>query len=550
MTIELRPYQKTVKGEVYAHWNQGAMNVLVEQPTGSGKTFFMADVFHDHKGAACAIAHRQELVSQISLALARAEVYHNIIAASKTVQFIANYHNQEINRSYFHPQAPVTVASVDTLLRRDLGSWADQVTLWAQDEAHHTLKENKWGKAAKLFRNARGLGVTATPIRADGSGLGRHADGLFDVLIEGPTMRELMSMGYLTDYRVFAPPSDMDLTDVQVSQRTGDYNPHQLRQASHKSHIVGDVVEQYLRIAAGRLGVTFAVDVETASEIAERYRQFGVRAEVVSAKTPDATRINLIRRFRNRELDQLVNVDLFGEGFDLPAIEVVSMARPTQSYSLFAQQFGRALRPMQGKDYAIIIDHVGNIIRHGLPDAPRVWSLDGRERGARGKRDPSVIPVTACENCMMVYERIKVACPFCGHRPEPQGRARPEQVDGDLFELSPDTLAQMRGEVFKTIESPTDLKRRMSFAQAPDVAIASAVKHRRENFDVIQSTRRDLVHQINCWGAHWEAQGDNRQEAYRRFFHRFGMDVLTAQMLSKKDAEELTQKIKDDYANT
>jgi len=543
---ELRPYQTQAKHELYDAWNSGIKNILVTMPTGAGKTIFTSEIFHEHRGAAAAIAHRQELVSQLSLALAHQGVYHNIIAARPTVRFISTFHTHEIGRSFFHPQAPITVAGVDTLLRRDLGSWAHQVTMWMQDEAHHVLRKNKWGKAAALFPNARGLGVTATPDRADGQGLGRHAHGLFDHMIEGPTMRELITMGNLTDYRIFAPPSDFDLSQVDVSKATGDYNATQLRKASHKSHIVGDVVGHYIRIAAGKLGITFAVDVETATDIAERYRSMGIPAEVVSAKTPDRLRVELISRFRRRELLQLVNVDLFGEGFDLPAIEVVSMARPTQSKALFTQQFGRALRPMEGKGDALIIDHVGNIMRHGLPDAPQTWTLDARERGTRGKRDESIIPVTACENCMSVYERHLVACPFCGHRPEPQGRARPEQVDGNLFELSHEALQQLRGQVAHVLETPEALKARMRFANAPIIAINSAVKNRTDNYEFIKQRQSELTEVINWWGAFQEAKGDTREEAYRRFYTKFGMDVLTAQTMVKNDADELTKRIRHD----
>ena len=166
------------------------------------------------------------------------------------------------------------------------------------------------------------------------------------------------------------------------------------------------MVDHYLRIAKGKLGVTFAVDVEAAGDIATAFKKAGVPAEIVTAKTPDTLRASILRRFRNRELLQLVNVDLFGEGFDLPAIEVVSMARPTQSFSLFAQQFGRALRPMDGKEHAIIIDHVGNVHRHGLPDAPRDWSLDRRERRS-SKNVDIVIPTRTCPECAGAYERIR-----------------------------------------------------------------------------------------------------------------------------------------------
>lgn len=546
--FEDRQYQNDIEQGVYSSWQAGMMNVLIVLATGGGKTAVVSKIFKKHQGAGIAIAHRQELVSQISLALARLGIYHNLIAPQNIVKFISMYHTMELGRTFFHPQAPVTVAGVDTLLRRDLGQWAHQVTLCFQDEAHHVLRDNKWGKAAALFPNAKHLGTTATPRRADGNGLGRYAQGIFDVMVQGPSMRELINMGYLTDYRVFAATSDLDLRNVDISSATGDFNQHQLREATHESRIVGDVVDHYFDVARNKLGVTFAVDVETASEIAAKYRSYGLAAEVVSAKTPDRIRVDLINRFKRREILQLVNVDLFGEGFDLPAIEVVSMARPTQSLALFMQQFGRALRPMEGKDKAIILDHVGNTVRHGLPDAPREWSLENRERRARIKGDDDVVPVTACTNCMAVYERVMTACPYCGERPIPQERSKPEQVDGNLFELSPDALAQLRGEVAATRETPEALKRRMSFAGAPSVAINSAVKHRQENYQEHHAVLDQLTDSINWWGAHIEAQGVSREEAYKRFFHRFGVDVLTAQTLKMGDAIDLTNRIRGDYA--
>ena len=178
-----------------------------------------------------------------------------------------------------------------------------------------------------MFPNARGLGVTATPLRADGKGLGRHADGLMDAMVVGPSMRDLVLRGYLTDYRIFAPPNDIDLSAVPTSAG-GDFSPVPLRAAVHQStKIVGDVVQHYLRIARGKLGVTFAVDIEAAEEIAIAYRTAGVTAEVVTSKTPEIVRAQVLRRFRNREVLQLVNVDLFGEGFDLGKTDVGEFTR-------------------------------------------------------------------------------------------------------------------------------------------------------------------------------------------------------------------------------
>ena len=541
--MNLRPYQAQQVAAIYEAWNAGHKNVLASLPTGGGKTVEFAHILHEHPGASCAIAHRQELVSQISLALAREGVYHRIIGPRSVVQWVSALHQKETGQDYHNPTARCAVAGVDTLIRRgeDLNGWRQQVTLWVQDEAHHVLQGNKWGKAAALFPNARGLGVTATPGRADGKGLGAHSDGLFDVLIEGPPMRWLIEEGHLTDYRIFAPASDLDLSAVSVSAATGDFNRHQLRQAAHRSHIVGDVIAEYEKHAPGKLGITFAVDVETAGDLATAYRAAGVPAESISAKTPDAVRTEMVDRFRRRELLQLVNVDIFGEGFDLPAIEVVSMARPTASYAVYAQQFGRGLRPLEGKDAALIVDHVGNVVRHRLPDGPRVWSLDRRNGGARRTTNGET-PITVCPMCTAAYPATERVCPHCGHYPEPAGRSSPRFVHGDLTELDAAALAELRGEVERIDVSPASVRARFERAGAPHMAGLGAEKQHRDR----QEAQRGLRDAIAWFGAYQRAAGTPDWQSYRVFWFRYGVDVLTAQALGRRDAETLETRIRED----
>lgn len=562
--MQLRPYQADGKNKVYLEWDDGKLYVLLVEPTGAGKTVIFSEIIKEHNGATCAIAHRQELVSQISLALARDGVRHKIIGPNKVVRLCVNIHMAELGVSYYDPSSSVAVAGVDTLVRRfdELSHWLNSVTLWVQDEAHHVLTGNKWGTAAGMFPNAKGLGVTATPTRADGKGLGRHADGVFDAMIVGPTMRDLINQGYLTDYRIFAPPSDIDLSQVPTGA-SGEFSPNKLKTAVRKSHIVGDVVSHYLRIAPGKLGITFASDVETATDIAAQFNDAGVPAAVVSAKTSDTDRILILRRFKNRELLQLVNVDLFGEGFDLPAIEVVSMARPTQSYALFVQQFGRALRLMidailsgkwatftdqerkahiaaSTKPQAIIIDHVGNVERHKLPDVSREWTLDRRDKRSRNKPDDA-IPVRTCLNdkCFAVYERIYNACPFCGHKPIPAPRSGPEQVDGDLTEITPDILAAMRGEIDHVDKHPETIRSELNSKYMPRIGVLAGIKRHVERQEIQEALRASIA-----WWAGWQrAKGREDSESYRRFYFAFGVDVMTAQTLKPKEAIELAGRI-------
>ena len=564
----LRPFQSTIKAAVFQHWQGGRQNVLIKSPTGSGKTVILSDIVRTVDRASAVIAHRSELVSQISLSLAREGVRHRIIGPDTLRRNCVSLQMDVLQRSFFDAGARVGVCGVDTLVNRDTKSdaWFSQVGLWVQDEAHHVLKSNKWGKAASMFPNALGLGVTATPSRADGKGLGSDNDGLFDALVYGPEMRELIDSGYLTDYKVFAPPSDVDYSEVTVTA-SGDLSLPKLRAAVHASDkIVGDVVKHYRKVCMeklGRLGlgVTFAVDVESAQEIAAAFNADGIPAEVVSANTPDLLRSQILRRFEQRQVLQLVNVDLFGEGFDLPAIEVVSMVRKTESWSLFVQQFGRALRLMISKElaarwgdmtdeqrlheiatsskpFALIIDHVGNVIRHGLPDAPRVDTLDARRSRSTGPSD--AIPTRVCVNtnvggrgelCAKTYERFHKCCPFCGFYPEPAARNAPEFVDGDLCELDAETLAALRGKVMD-ITNPPQVKGG-PYAQANFKTASHA-----------QTAQFFLRELMQLWGGWQLALGLNDSQMQRKFYLTFGIDVLSAQALKQADAEALSLRIK------
>lgn len=527
----LRPYQVQAEHDIVQAWQQGARNVLFVAPTGSGKTVTLSDIIRKTPAPSVAIAHRQELVSQMSLALARNGVRHRVIGQPATIKTCVNLHMTDLGVSYYSANAPAAVAGVDSLIRMDTADhWFRSVGLWVCDESHHLAGGNKWHKATEMFPNARGLGVTATPLRADGKGLGRHHDGVMDVMIEAPGMRDLIDAGYLTDYRVFVPPSDLDLSGVGTSAG-GDYSPEPLRAAVHRSHIHGDVVSHYLKIAPGKLGVTFAVDVESAVNLAEAFRAAGVPAEAVSAKTPDNIRYKILRRFAAGEIKQLVNCDLFGEGFDLPAIEVCCMARPTQSYGLFVQQFGRALRPMEGKDRATVIDHVGNVIRHGLPDAPRVWSLDRRQRRGASSAD-ATIPIRVCPSCTGAYERIHAACPYCGFRPEPTGRALPEQVDGDLAELTDEAMTRLRGGIAASQQL------RIPYGATPAIEGHLRKIHRER-----LAAQALLFEAMAQWGGRHTSNGDSISQARRRFYLTYGVDVMTAQTLNAADATALLGRI-------
>lgn len=556
--MQLRDFQVEVENGVYQAWQSGHKNVLAVVPTGGGKTAIFSAVVAKASGLRAVTAHRSELVSQIALSLAKWGVYHNIVASQATLRDCVAIQQAELGRSFYSPSAKVNVSSVDTLLRKEF-NWFKHVSLHVTDEAHHVLTENKWGKACALFPNAYNLGVTATPCRADGKGLGAHADGIYSHMVQGPTGRELMEMGWLSEYDVYCfKPGDLDLASVDTGS-TGDYKMPQLRKATHASQkLVGDVVQTYLKYGKGKRGITFAVDIEQARELNQAYLNAGVPCAIVTGETPAAQRANTLRSFRDGRLLQLVNVDLFGEGFDVPMVEVVSMARATASFALFSQQIGRALRPVYAEGFdlstaagrrmaiaagpkprGIILDHVGNYVHHamtmGLPEGKLPWTLDARERKSRGDKGDGV-PLTSCEECGKPYERFHRACPYCGHENVPAERKKPEQVDGDLELLDKEALQVLlaeAGRAMSTVKIPRHLL---------GTPAEKAILNRHNARYGAQVQLREAIAQ---WGGWAKQDGLADHEAQRKFYHTFGVDVLTAQGYGAADATALTERVTD-----
>lgn len=550
----LRDYQSKVVGENYAAWNSGVRAVVSVVPTGGGKSVIVGKHASDDAtipGQNVIIAHRQELVAQMAMHVARAGVVHRVLAPKSVVAFIVAEQRREFGRSFVNPDASTSIAGVDTLVSRadDLKAWALQVKRWTIDEAHHVLDGNKWGKAVRMFPNAYGLGVTATPQRADGNGIGTPdlgGSGVFGHMVLGPSTRQLIDQGALSEYEIAQPESDFNVAALKITD-SGDFSPKQLREASHESHIVGDVVEQYIKFAFGKPGITFATDVDTAGEIANRFNSYGIPAAAVSAKTADNLRGDLIRRFRAGELWQLVNVDLFGEGFDLPGLMVVSMARPTASLAVYLQQFGRVLRPMQGKTRGLVIDHVGNSHRFGLPDKPRVWTLANRERRSKPKEfDPEEIPLKTCQQCVRQYEAFHKACPYCGHEPVKAGGGRDiQQVDGDLTLLDAETLAKLRA--LTQLPIPDHMANRAARGGHHQGAIAGQYQIAADRIEA----QTELANTIALWAGAGRARGATDSELYRRFyFAANGVDVASALALPKAEMQALTGQIREWMAKT
>lgn len=562
MKIKMRPYQQKLRTDCDAAWAAGHKVVLAHLATGGGKTVILGDTIESHQGASCVIAHRSELVSQISLALAALEIAHDVIVPVATRAIISATHLAKYGRSFIREGARCKVASVDTLIRREnLKAWAASVTLWIVDEGHHVVLDNKWHKAIELFThpNCRGLLPTATPKRADRKGLGRSADGVADVMISGPTARWLIHEGFLTDYDVVCPPSDMKvLADVAAS---GDWSPKVLKEASKSSKIVGDVVASYQTHAPGRLGVTFTTDVETATDVAKAYNAAGIPAEVLTGETDARLRADVLKRFEARQILQLVVVDIVSEGFDLPAIEVLTMARPTASLATYLQQFGRGLRPVFARGFdletregrlsaqaaspkgrrLLLIDHVGNFIRfQGGPDAPREWSLEREQKRGRQENQIESNRICTSATCLRPFKRVLLKCPHCGTPiPPPAGRAGPEQVDGDVHLLDREVLDALREKLPKSAEEYLE---ELVRSRVPQIGRIAHMNRHKERLAALG----DLRAALSLWSGKLHAEGRSDRELHKAIYLRWGMTAIEMLSLNKADAVALTERILGD----
>lgn len=354
------------------------------------------------------LAHRRELLTQISKALKRVNVRHAVMSGG----------------SRGIPTANVVVASVFTLARRL--KYFPSPDLIIGDEAHHFTEKSTWGQCVLAFPKARVLGVTATPERLDGKGLGK----MFDDMVMGPTVAELTEQGFLSPADVYAP-SKPDLKGLRT--RMGDYVNAELEGAMDRPSITGSAVAHYTKLASGKRAIAFCVSVKHAEDVAEDFRRAGYVAKSIDGGMKINDRDQILKDFEEGKIRVLTSCDLISEGFDLPAVEVAIMLRPTKSLSLYLQQAGRAIRISPGKEKTIILDHAGNTAVHGFIDEHREWVLtDGDSRKAKaGEAAPTV---RSCPECFAMHRPMPI-CPKCGHEYKVKGR-KIEQKEGELVQMS------------------------------------------------------------------------------------------------------------------
>lgn len=352
-----RDYQIQAQQDIYSAWQQHD-RILFQLPTGGGKTVLFGMIAADCIKAGhrvLILAHREELVFQA------AEKVGAITGAAVGII------KSGIEPNY---DAPIQVASVQTLVRRLGNINPEAFGLVVIDESHHAIAKT-YRAILSYFQSAKHLGVTATPCRRDGSGF----NDLFDALVTGPTVSELIASGHLCNFKLYADAKPMSTKGARKS--AGDYLASDIAKANDAIELSGNLIHSYLTHCAGKRCVIFAINCDHSMAIVERYNAAGIPAEHLDGESRPKERRDALERFRRGETLVLSNVALFSEGFDLPALDAVQIARPTASLSLWLQMLGRALRTAPGKDRAILLDHTKNWAIFGLPTRPRIWSLDG-----------------------------------------------------------------------------------------------------------------------------------------------------------------------------
>lgn len=391
--FNLRSYQTDLISRIAADFSSGIQRVCAVAPCGAGKTVvvgWMAGKTALVNKRVLFLVHRRELIDQSDRTFTAMNIRHGIISAGIPADY----------------ESSVQIGSVQTVARRL--SRIPPPDFIIIDEAHHATV-GTWKKIMEEFPRAVTLGVTATPARLDGNGLG----DIFQSLVMGPSVDELIRWGNLSKYNYYAPPSKADIKSVRI--QFGDYVKSELARVIDEDALVGDIVANYQKLANGRQTVCYCVSRRHSEHTAAKFRAAGISAAHVDGETHKAERDRIISDFRRKKLRVLCNVDLLGEGFDVPGMEAVILARPTASLTLYIQQSMRPLRPDPDNPskVAVIIDHVGNCFRHGLPNAPQEWTLDSKPK----KKQIREVPMHQCPKCYQVWMTPQRTCPYCGYVP-------------------------------------------------------------------------------------------------------------------------------------
>lgn len=424
--MEFRDYQNAAIEDARRCFAAGDKRILLVAPTGAGKTVIAAGLakLAVEKGRRVLfLAHRRELVKQCENKLMTFGVDNGVIMAGEFLQM----------------EYEVQVASIDTLRARAMSTDrmplpdADVVII---DEAHRSLAPT-YMQLMDEYPQAAIIGLTATPIRGDGRGLG----AVYHDMVQCPSVAELTELGHLVPARYFAPTIP-DLTGVKVVR--GDYDQRQLEEAMDKRQPVGDVIENWARICPDRPTVVFAAGVKHSIHLRDEFVRAGVRAVHVDGNMTTHERDEAIGGLLSGKYQVVTNCMVLTEGFDMPELSCCVLVRPTKNIGLYLQMAGRVLRPSPGKDDTIIIDHSGNVYQHGFVADDHDWQLDETEpMKAKEKKPPKKeAKQITCVKCAHIYTGMR-ACPACGHVPQMRGEAI-ETRHAELTEVEDRTTAKKK----------------------------------------------------------------------------------------------------------
>lgn len=365
--ITLRDYQQLAKEKIFSKWNC-VDNILYQMPTGTGKTRLFTSIIrdinvwglrHNINYRILIIAHRSELIEQSSRSLDKYHIKHGVLAGTMKDK-------RDLTQA-------IQVASIQTIIHPSNRCLIEglQFDFIIIDEAHHAVA-NSYQKLWKFCPNSKKLGVTATPWRMNNSGFAQ----IFDAYIPSMSIKEFIQKGWLAAYQYYSIPSDSEIIKSIESIRDfdieGDYKSSVLTQVFDTSKIRAQLYNSYAKNALGKKGIIYSISREHSEHICSQYRSHNIAIENIDSETPAKTRENIIKAFKNGEIDIIVNVDIFSEGFDCPDIEFIQLARPTKSLVKYIQQVGRGLRK-NGNKRCVILDNVGMYSRFGLPDEERDW---------------------------------------------------------------------------------------------------------------------------------------------------------------------------------
>ncbi|WP_301395311.1 DEAD/DEAH box helicase [Bacteroides caecimuris] len=363
----LRDYQQEAKEKIFSQWDC-VDNVLYQMPTGTGKTRLFTSIIRDislsslqenHRKGILIIAHRAELIKQIDESLNKYRIPHGVIAG-------AFKDRRDL-------MLPVQVASIQTITHPSNRQLADafNADFIIIDEAHHATAQS-YTKLWSYYPESKKLGVTATPWRMDGRGF----RGNFDTLILSMPIKEFLERGWLAPYKYYSVPFDsrirIDIDSIKEFGIDGDYKTSALEQVVDTGRIRAQLLDSYFEFVKGKKGIIYSISRKHSKHICQQFLNAGIKIADIDSKTPANLRKKLVQDFKNGELDIIVNVDIFSEGFDCPDLEFVQLARPTRSLVKYIQQVGRGLRK-NGDKQCLILDNVGMYGRFGLPDDDRPW---------------------------------------------------------------------------------------------------------------------------------------------------------------------------------